>query len=157
MRRSPASSVVAVEELEPHPGCLDPLGDLVALSEDPFVLRALDHQRRVRECRVLPAVIEVQMRVDHDGYIGRCEPVVGERIGDRAIDHLEVAEHLVGATAPGVDEHDAELLMEDHVAVDRPGLGRDEQVPEVETLDLHRLLLRIRGLRPEAVPTAGSV
>ena len=107
-----------------------------------LVLRALHHQWCVGERGILPAVVEVEMRVDDHRHVDGRETVIGERVGDGAVHHLEVPEHLVWSTAPRVDEHHAELVVEDDVAVHRPLLLRDEKVPEVEALDLHQSAVR---------------
>jgi len=44
----------------------------------------------VLEHRVLPAVVEVQVRVDDEVDVTRRHVDVGERVGDRAVDHPPV-------------------------------------------------------------------
>ena len=132
---------IPVEELEAHAQLLDPLGDLVTLAEDPLVLRTLHQQRRVRERRVLPAVVEMQMGVDDHGHVDWRKSVLGQRVGNRAIHDLVRAEQLIRTTTAGVDEDDAERVMKDHVTVYRPLMCGDDEMAKVETLDLHVLLL----------------
>ena len=82
--------------------------------------------------------------------------MVGKGVGDGAVDHLEISQHLVRTAASRVDEDDAELIVQDDVPVHRPLMGRDHKMAEVEPLDLHAVLLSIWSLRPRSVPTAGS-
>src|SRR5713101_5438268 len=57
---------IAVHQLEPRAGEVEPLRGHGLLAARPFQLGSLNVERRVLEDRVLAAMIEMQMRVDHD-------------------------------------------------------------------------------------------
>src|SRR5262249_33615724 len=99
-------------------------------------LHPLDVERRVLEHRVLAAVVEVQVRVDHELDVARHQVVLGQRLGGRPVDHAPVGEHPLGAADAGVDQ-DRALRVHDHEAVDRPlALVRPAQAGQVEAADL---------------------
>ncbi len=87
---------------------------------------------------ILPAMVEVQVGVDHQVDVGRAHVQIGERVGGRAVDHPPVAEPFVRAADAGIDQHRA-AWVGDHEAMHRPfaAIG-PAQVRQVQPLDLQR-------------------
>src|SRR4029077_7740874 len=92
---------------------------------------------RVLEHGVLPAVIEMEMGVDHDVYVSGTEVVLGERVGGVAVDDLPFLEHVERPADAGVDEDGSRARVLDHKAVNRDVIeGVDPG--QVEPDDFHR-------------------
>ena len=110
---------VAVQKLEARPREVEPLRGYRLLLSRARQLRALDVERGVFEDRVLTAVVEVEVAVDHDLHVRRAEVVLGERIGGVTVDDLPLLDELGRPTDPGVDEDRARPRMLDHESVHR--------------------------------------
>jgi len=129
---------VAVEQLEPGAGEVEPVAQLRGLAPGPVELGALDVERGVLEHGVLAAVVEVQVGVDDQADVGRAHVQLGQRVGDRAVDHAPVVQHVLRPADAGVDE-DRAAGMGDHEPVHRPGAAvRALQAGQVQPLDLQR-------------------
>ena len=74
---------VPVDQLEPRVGEVEPVVELRRLAPHPAQLGALHVKGRMPEHRVLAAVVEVQVGVDHQPDIGGAHVVLGERVRDR--------------------------------------------------------------------------
>ena len=127
---------VAVQQLEPGAGEVEPVVQHRRLSAGPVELGALDVERGVLEHGVLATVIEVQVGVDHQADVGRAQVQLGQRAGHRAVDHAPVVEHLLRAADAGVDQHGA-VVVGDHEPVYRPVAAVDAlQAGQVQAPDL---------------------
>jgi len=82
-------------------------------------LRALNVKRRVLEYRVLAAVVEVKVTVDHDLDVGRAEVVLCQRIGGVTVHDPPLADELSGPSHAGVDQDRTSPRVLDHKPVDR--------------------------------------
>ena len=92
------------------------------------------------EHRVLAAVVEVQVGVDHQRDVGGGHVQLGQRAGRRDVDHAPVAEQVLRTSDAGVDQ-DSTVRMGDHEAVNRPLpplTARRSQLGQVQSLDLQR-------------------
>ena len=107
-------------------------------SRVPFVLRALHEQRRVFEGRVLTAVVEVQMRVDHHRHIDRREVVGGQRVATVLLTTPNSRSTSSGPPQPVSTRMVPSWLMQDHVAMDGPLIALDVEMAEIEAFDLHQ-------------------
>ncbi len=87
------------------PGEVEPVVQLRGLAPGPVELGALDVERGVLEHGVLAAVVEVQVGVDDQADVGRAQVQLGQRVGDRAVDHPPVVQGLLRAADAGVDQH----------------------------------------------------
>src|SRR5207248_1284671 len=67
-------------------------------------LGPLDIERRVLEHRVLAAVVEVEVAVDHDLHVGRAEVMLGEGLGRMAVHDPPLFEELSRPADTGVHE-----------------------------------------------------
>jgi len=108
-------------------------------------------QRRVGERRILPAVIEVQMRVDHPCQ--SLEPaVVVERVGDRAVDDLVIPQHLARSAQP----LSTSTTPSCSCRITYPCTGQGRAVtyrwPRSSRLISTQVLLSLQGLRLDAFP-----
>src|SRR5262249_24457460 len=101
-------------------------------------LSALDVARGMSEDRVLAAVVEMQVRIDHQIDIGRAHVDVTKRVGDGAIYHTPVAEHLIGSAHAGVAKQCAARVGDDE-PVDRPLLPVYLKPGGVQPLDLEHV------------------
>ena len=127
---------VTIQQLEPRPGKVEPLGGHGFLLARAVQLRALDVERRVLEDRVLAAVVEMEVAVDHDLDVGWAQVVLGQCIGGVAIHHLPFLQQLRRKTHPGVDEDRTGPGMLDHEAV-HGDLVEGVEAREVKANDLH--------------------
>jgi hypothetical protein len=127
---------VPVEQLEPRAGEAEPVVQVRRLAPGAVELRALHVERGMREDRVLAAVVEMQMRVDHQIDIARGHVQPGERVRDRAVDHPPVVQPLLRAADAGVHQHRTPGVG-DHEAVHRPLQAVDSaQARQVQPPDL---------------------
>src|SRR5262249_47668122 len=78
---------VTVEQLESGTREIEPVGQSARLSTSPFKFGTLYVERGVLEDRILTAVIEVQVSVDHQGDVAWHQIVVAQSLGRAPIDH----------------------------------------------------------------------
>src|SRR5712692_8565981 len=108
---------IAVHQLESRACEIEPLGGQLLLAARAFQLGPLDVERRVLEHGILPAVIEMEVGVDHDAHVSGTQVVLRERIGCVSVDDLPLLEHVVGPADPGVDQDRSCAWVLDHEAV----------------------------------------
>src|SRR2546423_1886743 len=101
---------------------VDPVADGVALPASGLELRALRHDRDAWERTVLPAVIEMEVRVDDRADLIGIEARRSECVADRATDRpVVLVDPVVALADPRVDEKDARR-MSDREPKDDAGL-----------------------------------
>src|SRR5436190_8297893 len=126
---------IAVEELETRAREVEPL-DRAAIVPRPLHLRALDVERSVLENSVLPAVVEMEVAVDHDLHVGGAQVVLGECVRGMAVDDLPLLDQLLIAPPhTAVDQDRARARVLDDEAVHRDFVEVAE-VSEMKAYDL---------------------
>ena len=81
---------VAVEQFELGVHEIEPLGKLGRFAPGPVQFRALDVEGCVLEYRVLPAVVEMQVRVNDQADVAGREVKFVQGVGNRPIDNPPV-------------------------------------------------------------------
>src|SRR5206468_11380820 len=88
---------------------------------------------------------EMQVGVDDQVDVGRAHIQLGQRVGDRRVDHAPVVQHGRRAADPGVDQ-DRTARMGDHEPVHRPAAAVHAlQAGQVQPPDLQRHLFSRPG------------
>jgi peptide/nickel transport system permease protein len=130
---------VAVKQLEPRAREVEPAGQVGRLAAGALEFGPLDTKRGVPEHRILAAVVEVQVGVDHQGDVGGGHVQLGQGVGHRDVDHAPVIKQVLRAAHAGVDQ-DRAARMGDHEAVHRPlpPVAGRAQPGQVQPLDLQR-------------------
>lgn len=126
---------ISVEQLEPRAGEVEPLGGELLLFSGTSQLRSLDVERGVLEDRVLAAMVEMQVAVDHNLHISRAQIVVCKGVGSVPVDHFPFLYERGRPSHSGINKDRTRSGMLDHESMNR-NVIESVNPPEVQSDDL---------------------